>query len=464
MEIELKFDNKLEFPDITMFELNPGPTESENGVQSTMDQTRLYGITAPLVKVNNITIPFNSIISFELRNTQIPTLSITINDQLDIIETFDKPKSDNLVQVQILPPFDDAYKKINMLFFITNYTVIRRTIRINAVYMVPHLYDSIMKAYGKTTTYEFFESIAKELKLGFCSNVAGTNDSRYIYIPNCKYIDQMNTEVTYCGTEQEDFEWWIDYWNNINLVDVQERMETIDEDLTIWAYPHRYVDTESSSVNDPVIQPCMISNHYAFRDNQMYIASYEDLFNPGANIDGTDKIVATYNMDSCEEDTIFLQDGDVTNDIYTKYVYMGENFGEYKYLYSSAYRGMLQQKRSNNRIKVSMFTPQLALMKGHKVDFMWFKTGEMVKGISKADINTNTPAGNIDQTDSTEEDFILDKQISGQYYIEEVNLIFKNNGQAYNWEQELILSRPTDQIEYYDLDNLLIPGSTDDFS
>lgn len=453
MEVELKFDNRLEIPNIELFELNPGPNEP-GGSDSNMVQTKLYGITTPLIKVNNMVIPFNSVISFELKNGQVPSISMSINDELDIIETFDKPKCDNTVQVQILPPFDNAYKKINLTFFITSYSTYNRKISIDGIYIIPELYNHVMKAYGKISTYELFETVAKSLKLGFCSNISNTNDSRYIYIPNKQYIDSLNREIEYAGNEQQTLEWWIDYWNNINLVDTAERMKTIDNDLMVWAYPRRYVETDDSNTVEPIKQPCIISNHYVYRDNQMYVSDYRELFDPGINLQGTDMIISSYMMNTCEENNYFLQDSDVSNDIYVKYRYLGENFGNYDYLSKTACRDMMMRKNSNNTISVKMFTPQLALMKGHKVNFMWYKIGDIVQGIADSDVETNVPNENINQSTYQAEDFILDKQISGQYYIKEVNLYYKYNASAYNWVQELILTRPTDQIEYYNFEDM----------
>ncbi len=455
MEVELKFDNQLELPNIEMFEQNVGLGDSEkDGADTDMVQTKLYGVTTPLIKVNNMVIPFNSIVSFVMKNEQVPTVEMAINDRMDIMETFDKPKSDNMIQVQILPPFDNAYKKINLTFFITSYRTHNRIIYIDATYIVPTLYDCVLKAYGKTTTYKLFESVAKQLKLGFCSNLENTDDERYIYIPNKQYIDSLNKEITYGGTERQDLEWWIDYWNNINLVDVAERMNTIDKDLTIWVYPHRYFETDDVNSSEPILLPRTISNSIALRDIQTYVSDYKEEFDPGINMNGTDMIISSYTMKTCEENTMFLQDGDVKNDIYVKYEYLGENFGDYDYLTKSECRNMIMRKNSNNIISVKMFTPHLGLMKGHKVNFMWYKTGDIVQGISDSGIETNMPAENTDQSSEQAENFLLDKQISGQYYIKEVNLYYKYNSGAYNWVQELILARPSDQIEYYDFDDM----------
>ena len=94
--------------------------------------------------------------------------------------------------------------------------------------MIPGWRDTIMKAYGKITTYEFAEQIAKNSKLGFCSNIDNTTDKRWIYIANDTASNSLTREVSLGGNKDQLLDWWIDYWNYVNLVDVSERYNSTD--------------------------------------------------------------------------------------------------------------------------------------------------------------------------------------------------------------------------------------------
>jgi hypothetical protein len=49
---------------------------------------------------------------------------------------------------------------------------------------------------------------------------------------------------------------------------------------------------------------------------------------------------------------------------------------------------------------------------------------------------------------------VIDKQISGQYYIEQSDFIYNFNGGGYNWQHRLTLTRPADQEERFYWDDI----------
>ena len=103
----------------------------------------MVGIVAPLIKINNVVVPFNDVVSFELSSIGLlPQLSICVNDKFNLMKSLDQPKGDNLIQIQILPRFDGAYKKINMNFFIGKVEMVGSKIYVEGIYKVPELYNS----------------------------------------------------------------------------------------------------------------------------------------------------------------------------------------------------------------------------------------------------------------------------------------------------------------------------------
>ena len=62
--IEVKFDPKLEFKPIEEPMYSPAPDDDTG---NDYQQTKITGIVQPLIKVNNTVIPFDGVVSFELR-------------------------------------------------------------------------------------------------------------------------------------------------------------------------------------------------------------------------------------------------------------------------------------------------------------------------------------------------------------------------------------------------------------
>lgn len=459
----LKFDPTIELPEIKEFLNNPSPEEDPvNGDDTTMQQTKITGILAPLVKLGNTVIPFSAVGYMTLTDDPYPKVSMSITDRFDLIKTFDKPTRDNKLQIQIIPTFENAYKKINLTFWIENLSFEGNEIFINAVYNVPGFHDNVLKAYGEVTTYEFCEQIAKDLHLGFASNLDSTDDKRWIYIPNKKVYDALYQECEFGGSERQILTWWIDYWNCLNLVDIYERNNTIDKDLQMWVLPRRFPEAETGESTEPILMEAVITNNDIYRDFQIFASEYNDDLRLNKI---TDKIVETYKINDMEEDNFIIRDGDVNNDLFTKYEYAGENFGDHPYLKQKNCREMWVSKVNNSTIKVTLTQPCLGLMKGHKVNFYWYTVNEFTKDTKNVDnVNSNIPLPSDEERDKVsgldgskiDDDMIIDKQVSGQYYIVDSKISYEFNGGSYNWEHTFTLSRPEDQKEYFDWDSINI--------
>lgn len=459
----LKFDPTIELPEIKEFLNNPSPEEDPvNGDDTTMQQTKITGILAPLVKLGNTVIPFSAVGYMTLTDDPYPKVSMSITDRFDLIKTFDKPTRDNKLQIQIIPAFENAYKKINLTFWIENLSFEGNEIFINAVYNVPGFHDNVLKAYGEVTTYEFCEQIAKDLQLGFASNLDSTDDKRWIYIPNKKVYDALYQECEFGGSERQILTWWIDYWNCLNLVDIYERNNTIDKDIQMWVLPRRFPEAETGESTEPILMEAVITNNDIYRDFQIFASEYNDDLRLNKI---TDKIVETYKINDMEEDNFIIRDGDVNNDLFTKYEYAGENFGDHPYLKQKNCREMWVSKVNNSTIKVTLTQPCLGLMKGHKVNFYWYTVNEFTKDTKNVDdVNSNIPLPSDEERDKVsgldsskiDDDMIIDKQVSGQYYIVDSKISYEFNGGSYNWEHTFTLSRPEDQKEYFDWDSINI--------
>ena len=260
-QIEVKIDPQLEFEPIKEIMYAPKPDQAEGAQPSNDAQTKVTGILTPLIQINSVVVDFDSVVSFELVSEgMLPELSLCVRDRFELIKSLDQPKGDNIIRVQIIPPFDNAYKKINLNFFISQIDIVGDLIYLTGIYKVADLYNSRLKAYGELTTYEYFEQIANETKLGLASNLAGTDDTRYIYCNNINYLESMEKEVGMGGSEVIILNTWVDFWNYINLVDVYERYNAIDEGLKIWM-SNRFVDGDSSTEPTPVELDATITNH-----------------------------------------------------------------------------------------------------------------------------------------------------------------------------------------------------------
>jgi hypothetical protein len=188
--VTLEFDNLLEKSEIVMPLLSSSKNESGDNYNDTTGltdkvQTAVFGIQAPLIMINSTIIDFDAVKYFSLKSKgSLPELVMTVEDRFELVTNIDKPSNDNEVRVQIIPRFDNAYKKIDLTFFITNIQVTGKLLRLTCSYKLSSLLSSQYKSFGEIDTYTLFKQIATETQLGFATNVAEAGDNRYVYCDN----------------------------------------------------------------------------------------------------------------------------------------------------------------------------------------------------------------------------------------------------------------------------------------
>lgn len=463
-QIYLQFDNKLEHDEIIIPLTNSSPEEAGSNYvynKSGLQQTSVYGVLTPIIKINNITISFYDVNYLSLSSTKAtPEISFSIKDSRDLIKRIGTPGNDNNIQIQILPPFDNAYKKINMDFYITNINIKGDEIVGSGRYKLPKLTNTQYKCFGEISTYDLMESIAIETGLGFATNVDhDMNDTRLIYCNNKSYLEILNKEIKFSNSDQTHvYNYWIDFWNNLTLVDIYDRYNTIEkeEDMQVWVSGQPNEMTEGIKHN-PMQITAILSNNPVTSNTELFVESYEIINKPRSQVSkGSDKVLTSYNDSKGCFEEVLIQDGNVKKDVFLKYDYIGECYSDYNYLLAERKREAYMQKLNTESVKVVLKTPLLGLMRGEKVEFAWYTndTDSDNKINSLKSVNTEKHMlfndnvqviGNLSGLDNDSQSslgavdtFKLDKSISGQYMISSQNIIY-NNGE---WEYELILNRP----------------------
>ena len=450
-QITVKYDPTLEIEEIEEPMYATSEDECEEDRPAEVQQTKITGVLSPLIKVNNILILWDKVSRFELSSTKfLPELSFTFKDDLSFTQSLDRPGNDNLVLVQILPPFDNAYKKINLRFFIDDVRISGEEITINAKYNVPGLYQDKLESMGKLTTYDFLDKVAKDCKLGLASNLDGTEDERYIYLRNTNYLKTIANQIRISGSEDCVLDTWVDLHNYIILCDMLERYNAIESEIKVWTAPTVIPDINNDGKEiEAKEEDAILSNAIGVRNTQLYITDYKVNNTAGKNLKtGTDKVVQSYYIDKHEPSSILIQDGDVKKDTFVKTIYKGEIFGSYDYFASELCRNAFLQKINTNTIEVALRTPLLGLERGGKVNLQWYEANAIATVIkNENEIETNIPDNEDDGTNQDPQMMTLNKQVSGQYFIIGTRIRF--TGFEEGWQYILTLTRPTDQVNTY---------------
>lgn len=458
--IQVKFDNTLKQSDIIVPLTNSSHDESGgaySGNKPEVQQTSVYGIQSPLIMINNIVVDFSDVIDFELKCTSItPRVSMVVKDRYKLTEIVATPGIDNELRVQVLPKFDGVYKKVNLTFFITSINFQENYVFIKGEYKLPKYTDSQIISLGELSTYNLMEKVAKDTGLGFASNMeANEDDKRYMYCDNKSYHDLLMSEIQKSGPGNSICDYWIDWWNNLVLVDIYERYNAIDpdEDIQIYVSGQQREIAEGNTM-DPQKVVASLHNHPAQQFSELFITSKNIINKPGRQLQsGTDRVYTVYEHSKNDYVDYLIQDGDAQKDVFIKHEYLGEVYGDYNYLIAGKKRDTFLQKiQTNENIELTLRTPLLGLMRGNRVNLLWYMNDTATENIQNkladdanmTDVNSlesNIPLTEADSIEDNTPDghFILDKSISGQYLITSCKLKFYNK----NWEYKIIISRPT---------------------
>lgn len=461
-KIYIEFENQLKQSPIIIPLTNSSQEEAgEDYVYNKYGvmQTSIYGIKVPLIQINNIVVDFVDVISFSLKSVgHVPTVKLEVFDRYNLIKTFNTPGNDNELRIQVLPPFDNAYKKINLTFYITKLNIRGNQISISGSYKVPELTDVRYKCLGVLDTYNLFKQVAIETGLGFASNCVETLDDRYVYCDHISYLDLLNYEISISGSDETHlYDWWIDLWNNLTLANIYERYHTIEDenDMMIWMADKTYEILENRKIS-PIKVPAVFNNLPGVSQSELIVRDYEISNNPGLQLTmGTDKIYSCYVENLKEYKDTYFQDKDAHKDVWVNCEYLGEVFGDYNYLLSERCREAHLQKMNTETITINLSTPLLAITRGSKVNFAWYNNNSQLdirnnyyKSIGV--LNETQPTPGMDDTLSPQtvqehgaraDEFQKDESISGQYMV---------CGQIMNyssgrWDYKLLLRRPHDQ-------------------
>ena len=449
--IEIEFEHALEFDEIEKALITPTTGEIENGgdnIPSEYDQTCVDGIIVPIIRLNNMTIDASQVMKFRLSCDVLPQVSVTIRDTYSLSRVLDSPKCDNKMIVQILPKGDGIYKKIQLPFYITDYSISGDKLTINAIYNVEGLYGLSFKVYGpETTTCALARDVATELKLGYATNIEDVADARHMYARGTTLMDLLKREMTYSGDAEHILDFWVDYWNNLTVVDMYDAYKNNDDEIKITIDPLP-VDVYNSMNQVDLIEVDAILTNHPMVKTSLHYDDYKLIMNTSENVyQGTDKLIESYSVDTQTTTQTEVADGDVKNDIFKKYEYVGEYFGELDYLSQSKLRQSFLQKMGLKMIQITLPKVQFGLMRGTRVNVMQYECDDTVKGVINA--NEITDNANLSNDTGMSDAFVLNKTISGQYLIYNTEIRYKGMNGNKKWEYILTLVREEATIENY---------------
>lgn len=432
-------------------------TEQEKDTM--VDQTKVFGTMVPLISIDGIAIDFSEVQTLRIENTfstKLPTCTFSFLDSKGLFKNYYSTKA-HYIQIIILPPFDNAYKKINLVFEISKFNVDSSTIAEisgTGIYKCNELYDSRFEFLGSDiSTFELFNTISEDTKLGLASNMTEStiDDKRFINIPHISYKDLIDSEITKSGAaENIVLDYWVDYWDYLNINNIYNLFHSDKPELTkVWVASNNSAVSTTDNV-EPVKVDMALSNHPALSGTDLFIKdhSIEQNITKVKN-SGTSKVLSIYNNNTKEwvDHTIeiSLNEGSnnsnknsesefLTEPTKTTFEYTGELYENYDSYFSSKARETYIKKITKEIHYFTLTRPILGILKGDTFEVHYFTNDSMNTDYQDSDKDTRTylkegneNSGNTNDSLNNIENITKNTEVSGIFKVLGSTIHFDNS-------------------------------------
>lgn len=424
---------------------------SDDKAQIFVDKIGQY----PFVFFGGLILEYQYFIDFKLFNDDfLPRLEMKFKDlSYKMIDPL-FPLDDSVISV-FIKSSDENLRPIRMDFKIVEFNPIKNNINNEDItyslvgYLnVNKLYFSNFCSY-KGTSFDVLQTLAKEINIGFASNIESTND-------NQAWINPAETKINFIknitkGSYKSDEAFllsYIDFYYNLNYVDI----ETQYSDSTDIAG----ITNDSYILKNPdnKLIPLCLTNHPDYRNTNMYISKY-NILNESTNVNldigyfaqvtyykKIEKEINIFNLDTIstvgDSNTIILKSNSNTssenlNNFGGEHVYYGTV--DTDNIHENFYYSLLQNERNIKyfqkiRIKLILKQPNFNLYRFQMIKVNIYKMQEMDSKdrfiSSKEDLKKDAYADKIN------------KRLSGDWMIIGINYVFSPSD---GWEQEINLSK-----------------------
>lgn len=234
------------------------------------------GVYYPIVRINELVVPFTQIQAFVLDIGQsfLPQLTISINDDDFHYRESNQDEELGFVTIFIGSTKDEINQPIKNDYLIKTVESSpgSSTVTFSCELYVPKLYTGVNQAI-EGTSIDVLSTIAKECGLGFSTNIQATSDSMsWIQYQNYKDFIHQVTEHAYID-ENTSIQLFVDQFANLNVVNLLTAINGKSS--------HKLeIDPVSGDELDPPINLILTSNKLD-TDNPAKISSYTPINNYG---------------------------------------------------------------------------------------------------------------------------------------------------------------------------------------
>jgi len=204
-----------------------------------------------------------------------PHISITFYDTLNLMKDKGMPLDDTKIKV-FINPRSSQLKEILLQFKITSFSIDGGKYTIEGVMDADLLHVIQYKSYKQMTSHKVLQQVARDIGLGFNTNIDDTND-KMTWINPGNYVADFIEEVVNSSYKDDDsfLSSFVDFYYNLNFVDInKELVRDISNDLTFSDVALNKAANNDTTEQGSVVR-LVLTNDEAFRESNLYFTNYE---------------------------------------------------------------------------------------------------------------------------------------------------------------------------------------------
>jgi len=237
--------------------------------------SKLYDTSNP--PLNGTTVDSKDIISLKLYNNRfLPEVELFCTDSLGVLFTDFYPFDHDTIISVFVKVSSTTIMPIRMDFRLTEFQTIKSDPKVGALQFlikgildVDDLHDSNYESIN-ATSFQAIKQLALRMNLGFASNIQDSSDSMKWINPSDENHIFIKDITKYSYVSDQSFVWtFIDFYYNLNYVDVQAELNSIIKDES-----HIQANTQLEKVANEIPVLLYLSNNDGLKGSNQYFSKY----------------------------------------------------------------------------------------------------------------------------------------------------------------------------------------------
>jgi len=375
------------------------------------------GATSPLIQMGDHYWKGEMIESFELTygaEEFLPKVSFKIRDKSDIIST---SIVNDIEVADIWIRSDNVdFKSIKATFLIIGYEQSKSgSYEFWGELFIKDMDMVATKSYTGSS-FDVIKEVAKELKLGFASNILGTNDTQNWLKVHQAHVDFFEeVRRSSWADDNSTMNLWVDPWYNVNLFNIYESYKQEQSDFRKVAETN--LAKNYTQEKDPLVRDFYISDHQSKIGTPNFLNAYFPMDSRG-DVEkdiGYERIISVEDVDALEYEEYLIQHN-IDSVAITR---SGNNT-------RSSYTGFISENthRNNSHAKIQNGVND-AIYKSKGIRFQLKQVNPVMYAVIRVPLLIINDSMNNADFQGDEGKSLLNESLSGEYIIYKVKLSYK---------------------------------------